>query len=175
MVRPRGGMVQGVDPLRKRALRRIGTVLCGRYTILRLVGVGGMAAVYAGQHRNGHSVAIKILHDRISTDLEADRLFRREALLANTVQHPGVVPVTDDDVSDDGCVFLVMPLLSGETLRSRWERSRRKLPLDEVVYVAHRVLETLAAAHAAKIVHRDVKPENFSSSTVAVFGCSISV
>jgi serine/threonine-protein kinase len=71
-----------------------------------------------------------------------------------------VLPVIDDDVTEDGYVFLVMPLLRGETLRARWERSGRRLPLEEVLVVAHRVLEALAAAHAAKIVHRDVKPDN---------------
>ena len=148
------------DPLASRALVRVGTTLSGRYRLMRLIGIGGMGAVYAGVHRNGYPVAIKILHDRLSSDPEIERLFRREALLANKVSHPGVVPVTDDDVSDDGCVFLVMPLLEGETLRRRWEHRDMQLPLDEVVTVAHAVLEILTAAHAAKIVHRDVKPDN---------------
>src|SRR5205814_3965262 len=73
---------------------------------------------------------------------------------------PAIVPVLDDDVADDGCVFLVMPLLTGETVRARWERLGRALPVDEVVSIAHGMLGALAAAHRAKIVHRDVKPEN---------------
>lgn len=52
-------MLARVEQLRERAARRVGTLLCGRYTLLSLIGVGGMAAVYAGQHRNGHRVAIK--------------------------------------------------------------------------------------------------------------------
>ncbi len=148
------------DLIARRALRRLGADLCGRYSILRLIGVGGMAAVYAGVHRNGHAVAIKILHERLSADPEIERLFRREAQLANKVGHPGVVPVIDDDVADDGCVFLVMPLLQGETLRARAERQGGRLPVEEVVVAAQAVLRILGAAHAKKIVHRDVKPEN---------------
>ncbi|MGO9711583.1 MAG: protein kinase domain-containing protein [Polyangiaceae bacterium] len=148
------------DPIRSRAERRIGSTLCGRYRIGRLIGIGGMAAVYASRHRNGHEVAIKILHERLSMDPESERLFRREALLSNQIRSPGIVPVIDDDVSEDGCVFLVMPLLEGETLRARAASSGGKLPIVEVVSVAHHVLSTLEKAHAAKIVHRDIKPEN---------------
>src|SRR5580704_5380135 len=98
------------DVLVRRAMRRLGVSLCGRYSLSRLIGLGGMAAVYAGVHRNGHAVAVKILHERLAEDPEIERLFRREAHLANTIDHPGIVPVIDDDVTDDGCVFLVMPL-----------------------------------------------------------------
>lgn len=148
------------DELASRALSRVGATLCGRYRLVRLVGVGGMAAVYAGLHRNGRTVAIKILHDRLSSDPEMERRFRREARLANTLDHPGVVPVTDDDVSEDGCFFLVMPLLVGETVRARAERLGGRLPIAEVLSIAHAVLDVLAQAHARKIVHRDIKPEN---------------
>jgi serine/threonine-protein kinase len=126
----------------------------------RLIGVGGMAAVYAGVHRNGHAVAIKILHETLSLDPEVERLFRREALLSNKVAHLSVVPVIDDDVAEDGCVFLVMPLLEGETVRARAERLGGKLPANEVGVVAFTVLGALSAAHAQRIVHRDIKPEN---------------
>ncbi|WXB10897.1 serine/threonine protein kinase [Pendulispora albinea] len=119
-----------------------------------------MSAVYAGVHRNGHPVAIKILHERLSADPVVERLFRREALVANTIQHPGVVPVTDDDVAEDGSTFLVMPLLSGENLRTRAARRGMILPLEEVLVVAHALLDVLQSAHAARIVHRDIKPDN---------------
>jgi serine/threonine protein kinase/Tfp pilus assembly protein PilF len=144
----------------RRATRRLGQSLAGRYSVLRLLGIGGTAAVYAGVHRNGHAVALKILHERLASDPEIERLFRREAQLANAIGHPGVVPIIDDDVTEDGCVFLVMPLLSGETLRARARRMGGTLPVEEVVAVAHALLEVLARAHARKIVHRDVKPEN---------------
>jgi serine/threonine-protein kinase len=91
-------------------------------------------------------------------DPEIERRFRREAQLANKVQHRGVVPVLDDDVAADGCTFLVMPLLEGQTLRDRWERAARRLPVEEVMAIE--LLSILTAAHAQKIVHRDIKPEN---------------
>ena len=120
-----------------------------------------MGAVYAGEQRDGRAVAIKILHEGLAWDPDIERRFRREAQLANEIGHPGVVPVIDHGVTDDGCVFLVMPLLEGETLGARAKRHEGgKLPLTEVVVVAHAVLGALGAAHAKKIVHRDVKPEN---------------
>jgi serine/threonine-protein kinase len=148
------------DEILSRARRRIGGTLCDRYSLSRLIGLGGMGAVYAGVHRNGHSVAVKILHERFAANPEIERLFRREAHLANSVGHPGVVPVIDDDVTEDGCIFLVMPLLRGETLRARALRLGKRLPLDEVLVAAGAILETLSAAHANRVVHRDIKPEN---------------
>jgi serine/threonine-protein kinase len=140
---------------------RVGRVLCNRYRLVRLIGVGGMGAVYAAVHnRNGHRVAVKVLHPALCADRESRRRFRREALVANHIGHPGALAVLDDDVAEDGSAFLVLPLLRGETLRARWERSGRKLPFPEVVAVVHGVLGVLAAAHAANVVHRDIKPEN---------------
>ena len=143
----------------RNALKRLGTSLCDRYHIVRLIGLGGMSAVFAGTHRNGHPVAIKTLHGRFA-DAETDSHIRREARLANKIRHPVVVPVLDDDVTEDGCVFLVMPLLQGETLRARAARSGGKLPPTEVVSIAHAVLGALESAHGLGIVHRDLKPEN---------------
>ena len=148
------------DRLAQRALRRLGSSLLGKYTLKRVIGIGGMAAVYAGVHRNGHSVAVKVLHERLASEPEIERLFRREAQLANRIAHPGVVPVIDDDVTEDGCIFLVMPLLEGETVRARAERDGGTLPLAEVMVIAHAALGALGAAHGEKIVHRDIKPEN---------------
>src|SRR5207249_3628419 len=125
-----------------RAQRRLGSCLRGRYTLSRLVGIGGMAAVYAGAHRNGHAVAIKVLHGRLAHDAEIERLFRHEAHLANRIDHPGVVPVIDDDLTDDGCAFLVMPMLKGETLRARAARHPRGLPIAEVIVVTGALLTT---------------------------------
>jgi serine/threonine-protein kinase len=139
---------------------RTGTTVCGRYRIGRLLGSGGMGAVYEGSHRNGHAVAIKFLHERLVGNEEAEGRFRREALLVNQLAHPAIVPVIDDDVAEDGCMFLVMPLLEGETVAARWVRHGRALPLAEGVAIGLAVLDALAVAHAANIVHRDIKPEN---------------
>ena len=154
-------MPRVADSLASRGLRRLGESLGERYRIDRLVGIGGMGAVYAGRDLGRATVAIKILHEGLAWDPEIERRFRREAQLANEIGHPRVVPVIDDGVTDDGCVFLVMPLLEGETLGARAKRHEgARLPLTDVVVVAHAVLGALEAAHAKRIVHRDVKPEN---------------
>ncbi|WP_394838675.1 protein kinase [Pendulispora rubella] len=149
----------------ERALARVGKVVQQKYVITRLVGVGGMAAVYAAKHRNGNRVAIKYLLDHFAGDNDVLNLFRREAYVANHVDHPGAVPVLDDDVDDEGAAFLIMPLLEGETLRARWERAGRRLSVGEVAVITADVLDVLAAAHAKGIVHRDIKPDNLFVTT----------
>src|SRR5262245_62598596 len=99
------------DPTLRRAEARIGKVLRDKWTIERLLGVGGMAAVYAGTHRNGKRGAIKILHLELSLDEDARRRFLQEGYAANRVEHPGAVSVLDDDVAEDGSVFLAMEVL----------------------------------------------------------------
>jgi serine/threonine-protein kinase len=148
------------DKLVARARARIGRVLREKWRLDELLGVGGMAAVYAGTHRNGRRVAVKLLHPELSVDREIRARFLREGYLANKLDHPGTVVVLDDDVTDDGAVFLVMELLEGETLAARIHRAGGRLPLGEVLAVADHVLDVLTVAHARGIVHRDLKPEN---------------
>jgi len=148
------------DPAVTRARARIGVVLQEKWTLDALLGVGGMAAVYAATHRNGKRVAVKMLHAELSHDEEVKRRFLQEGYAANTIQHEGAVSVLDDDVAADGSAFIVMELLEGETVEARWERSGRRLPVREVLAIVDQALEVLAAAHAKSVVHRDVKPEN---------------
>ena len=152
-------------PVHERALARVNATVQGKYRIDRLLGIGGMASVYAATHRNGHRVAIKFLLDHLSEDSDIYRLFSREAYVANQVGHPGAVPVLDDDLDDDGCPFLIMPLLEGETMRARWERANKRLQVAEVGVLMLDVLDVLAAAHAKGIVHRDTKPDNLFVTT----------
>jgi serine/threonine-protein kinase len=147
------------DDVGERARARLGTVLKGKWRLDSVLGIGGMACVYAATHRNQSRVAIKMLHPEIALHPEVTPRFLREGYVANAVDHPGTVKVLDDDVSEDGAPFLVMERLSGETLDARLERLGR-LPLEEVVWVADQVLDVLAAAHSRNIVHRDLKPEN---------------
>ncbi|MFT3768179.1 MAG: hypothetical protein QM820_22235 [Minicystis sp.] len=88
--------------LEGRAARRVGTTLRGKYRIERVVGAGGMATVYAAIHRNGHRVAIKMLHEELSIRGDTRARFLREGYVANMVGHAGAVRVIDDDVADDG-------------------------------------------------------------------------
>jgi serine/threonine protein kinase len=147
------------DDIEQRARQRIGTVLRGKYRLDRLLGMGGMGAVFAATHQNNRNrVAIKMLHVELSVNSEIRGRFLREGYLANGVEHAGVVRVLDDDVAEDGSVFLVLELLDGETLAHRLDRSTLTAP--DVTLSAIHLLEILAAAHAKGIVHRDIKPEN---------------
>jgi serine/threonine protein kinase len=147
-------------PPQDRAARRVGTVLKGKYGIERLLGVGGMATVYMAVHRNGRRIAIKLLHEELAIHGDVRARFVREGYVANAVGHEGAVRVFDDDITEDGAAFLVMELLEGETLSDRCQRRGGRLPCVEVLALAHRLLDVLAAAHARGIVHRDIKPEN---------------
>ncbi len=143
-----------------RATARLGQVLRGKYRLDRVLGVGGMAAVYAATHRNGMEVAVKILHADLASRPDIRARFLREGLAANALRHPGAVKVVDDDVSEDGSAFLVMELLRGEPLDAVWERCGRVLPMGTVLAIGSQLCDVLAAAHKAGIVHRDLKPQN---------------
>jgi serine/threonine-protein kinase len=145
------------------AQRRVGCVLDDKWTLERLLGVGGMAAVYAAKHRNGARAAIKVLHPELSRLKEVRERFLREGYAANRVEHAGAVRVLDDDVvasgPEAGTAYIVMELLEGESLQERIEHPP---PMSELEFlsIARSVLEVLEAAHARGVVHRDLKPEN---------------
>ena len=148
------------DPQATRARVRIGAVLQDKWTLESLIGVGGMAAVYAATHRNGKRVAVKMLHPEFCHDEEVRSRFLQEGYAANTIQHDGAVSVLDDDLAADGSAFIVMEMLEGETVEQRWERSGQRLPVGDVLWIADQLLDVLVAAHAKSVVHRDIKPEN---------------
>lgn len=144
---------------REQAAERVGSVLRGKYRLDALLDVGGMSAVYAATHRNGARAAIKLLHRALSEHDDVRERFLREGYAANKVGHPGAVQVIDDEISEDGAVFLVMELLEGESVDARLRRLG-PLAAFEVLAFAAPVLDVLAAAHGQGIVHRDVKPAN---------------
>jgi serine/threonine-protein kinase len=139
---------------------RIGSTFGDKWRLDALLGVGGMAAVYAATHRNGQRAALKILHAEFSSEREWRKRFLREGRVANAVGHEGAVQVLDDDVTSDGTVFLVLELLEGENLVARRRRLGGCLPEREVLWIGDQLLDVLAAAHARGIVHRDIKPAN---------------
>jgi serine/threonine-protein kinase len=147
------------DEQTRRAQMRVGQLVRGRWRLDTLLGVGGMAAVYAATHRNGKRVALKMLHNELSTNTEVRQRFVDEGYAANRVGHPGAVSVIDDDIAEDGSAFLVMDLLDGETVETRLHR-RGKLWPGEVLPITDALLDVLAAAHDKGIVHRDIKPDN---------------
>jgi serine/threonine-protein kinase len=145
--------------LRERTESRIGETASGRWTLLSVLGVGGTAAVYSARHNNGRLVAIKILHADLARDAGSRRRFLREAYAANRVRHPGAVQVLDDGEMMDGTPFLVLELLTGKSLSEFMHPGSRLDPV-EVIAIGAAILDVLAAAHDAGVIHRDVKPSN---------------
>jgi serine/threonine protein kinase len=139
---------------------RVGTTLCGKYRLDAVLGIGGMAAVYAATHRNHAELAIKILHSDFGADADVRTRFLREAYAANTVKHRSVVKIVDDDVAEDGSAFLVMERLKGIGVEELRLRCGGRLGLDAAIFIVTELLDALAAAHENGIVHRDVKPAN---------------
>jgi serine/threonine protein kinase len=139
---------------------RVGSVIKGKWKVDGLLGVGGMAAVYAASHRNGQRAALKILHADFAREKTICERFLREAYVSNKVNHSATVQVLDDDVTEQGEPFLIMELLEGETVRDAWKKSGRTMPVGRVLQICERVLDCLASCHAIKVIHRDLKPAN---------------
>ncbi len=136
-----------------------GTVLDGRYRLGAMIARGGMSTVYRGlDTRLDRPVAVKVMSPQYVADPTFLSRFEREARLAASLGHPGVVAMYDQG-QDGDLVFLVMELVDGGTLRDLI-RERGPLPVPVVLAVLDPLLDALAAAHAAGLVHRDVKPEN---------------
>lgn len=132
----------------------------GKYRIDSFIASGSMSNVYAATHRNGSRVALKIMHKDLARDTSVAERFRREGYFGNSVVHEGIVRAIDDDMTDDGCPFLVFDLLEGETLEQKRSRAGGRLPLRDVLDVGDAVLDILQAAHDHQILHRDLKPDN---------------
>ena len=137
----------------------IGTLLCNRFRLEEKIGSGGMSTVYrAFDETLERWVAIKVLHADMSQDEAQLERFRREARAAARLSHPHVVTVIDAG-EDDGRPFIVFEYVEGETLKDRIRRHGR-LPVAEAIAYAIEIGRGLMAAHAERIVHRDVKPQN---------------
>ncbi len=148
------------DDLDERCRSRVGSTVRQKWHLDRILGIGGMAAVYAASHRNGSTAALKILHPQYATVTALRERFLREAYIANKTGHEGIVKVTDDELDDDGSPYLVMELLDGQSVADRADAIGGRLPAHEAVWVGQQLLGVLDAAHAQGIVHRDIKPDN---------------
>ncbi len=138
----------------------VGKVLDGRYVIERRLGAGGMGVVYAGrQTAVNRPVAIKVLPAALSEDQIGVRRFMQEAQASSRLAHPHVVTIHDFGQTADGILYLVMELLSGETLRDVLRRTGA-MPIERAVRVATMMLDAMGDAHANGIVHRDLKSDN---------------
>ena len=131
----------------------------GSYRIARLLGEGGMGAVFEAIHEEiGRHAAIKVLHSQYAHDASVAHRFLNEARAVNVIQHPGVVEIYDLGRLADGTTYIVMEFLRGETLSARIQRRGGRMSLAEAVHLMRQVAAALTAAHKVGIVHRDLFP-----------------
>jgi eukaryotic-like serine/threonine-protein kinase len=147
--------VEQQDPL-------LGQQLGGKYTVVRLLGEGGMGAVYEGEQVLGttrRKVAVKTLHQHLSKDPKIQARFTREVGTLAALQHPNTIQVFDFGTTPDGILYIVMEFLQGKSLADTLEKEGAMLP-DRAGNIIRQVCGSLEEAHASDIVHRDLKPDN---------------
>ncbi|NLO16490.1 MAG: serine/threonine protein kinase, partial [Clostridiales bacterium] len=137
----------------------IGKRLADRYEILEKIGEGGMALVYRARDlRTGHDVAVKFLRPEFHDNPEFVSSFHREATAASKMSHHNIVNLLDVG-DDEHNLYIVIEHVDGKTLKEII-RERGKLPQDVACQIVIRILSALQHAHAAGIIHRDIKPQN---------------
>jgi formylglycine-generating enzyme required for sulfatase activity/tRNA A-37 threonylcarbamoyl transferase component Bud32 len=130
----------------------------GGYRVLRVLGRGGMGVVFLAEDLIGRRFALKVMNPHTAVETSRKRFLREARAAAALPAHAHIIPVHSSG-EDNGVPFLVMPLLSGETLDKRLEREGA-LPTSEAVRIGREIAEGLAVAHGAGLIHRDVKPSN---------------
>jgi serine/threonine-protein kinase len=137
----------------------LGVTISGRYRIERLIGEGGMGAVYQAEHVHMRKrLAIKVLHPEMSRLSEVVARFENEAMAASHIDHPNVATATDFGKLDDGSFFLVLEFIDGKSLRDAINDGR--IEVGRALHIMRQIAAALGRAHSLKIVHRDLKPEN---------------
>ena len=138
----------------------VGQLVDNKYRIIRLIGEGGMGAVFEGENvRINRRVAIKILHAAFTGNAEVMQRFEREAQAAGRIGNDHILEVLDLGILPDGDRYIIMEFLDGEPLSNRI-RGRGRLMPHELAPLMRQTLVGLGAAHAVGIVHRDLKPDN---------------
>jgi serine/threonine protein kinase len=146
------------EPRMQQDSHRTGDVIASKYVVERLLGRGGMGAVYVVQHQlTGKKLALKCLLPEHAADTELTARFLREAQAAGRIQHRHVVDVFDVG-QDDDLLYMVMPLLEGKPLSDLLKEGA--LNIEDVLGIVIRAMEGVSAAHSHGIVHRDLKPDN---------------
>jgi len=151
------------SPVESSQLTTLQQALVGLYRVEREIGRGGMGVVYRAERLDdGHLVALKVIRHELAAAVALDR-FHREIEVGSTIRHPRIVPVERSGSfrhpSGLDIPYYDMPLVEGESLRSRLDRDGA-LPLEDALRIIREIGEGLAEAHRAGVVHRDLKPEN---------------
>ncbi len=152
LVDTKGNQVN-VDPM-------LGRVIADKYRIEKLIGRGGMGAVYEGQHMLlDRRVAIKVLQQNMANDEQAATRFIREAKACARIEHPNAVTIYDFGVLQEGSAYLVMEFIKGYSLRQLMMQQKPLTP-EQIAEWMIQVCNVVEAAHQQGIIHRDLKPEN---------------
>jgi eukaryotic-like serine/threonine-protein kinase len=156
---------------------QLNEALAGRYRATRVLGEGGMATVYVAEDlRHQRTVAIKVLRPELVSMLGPER-FLTEIRVTAKLQHPHILPLFDSGEAE-GLLYYVMPLIQGESLRTRLDRERQ-LPVKAAIEIATAVASALDHAHRQGVIHRDIKPENIlmqdGAPLVADFGIALAM
>jgi len=155
----------------------VGRILAERYELIEKIAEGGMARVFRGRDIIlKRTVAVKVLKDQMTGDTAFIRRFEREAQAVAAISHPHIVNIYDVG-EEDGIYFMVMEYVDGNNLKEHI-REKGPLPAGEAVQIARQIAEALQQAHAAGVVHRDIKPQNILFSRdgkvkVSDFGIAI--
>ncbi len=137
----------------------VGKVFAERYELIEKIAEGGMARVYRGRDLLlKRTVAVKVLKDQMTGDAAFIRRFEREAQSAAALSHPHIVNIYDVGIEDD-TYYMVMEYVDGKNLKE-YIREKGRLPVHEALRIARQIAEALQQAHAAGVVHRDIKPQN---------------
>ncbi|MDB4960152.1 MAG: serine/threonine protein kinase [Myxococcales bacterium] len=146
-------MVERIDPLLKSVLDR-------RFHIDFRLAAGGFGAIYRATHiKSRHEVALKVLHPQLTTDAGVVARFRREGATMTTLRSPHTITAYELGEADDGTLYIVMELLTGESLFERF-RSQGRFEWKRMVKIMRAICRSLEEAHGLGIVHRDLKPTN---------------
>ncbi len=140
----------------------VGNNLEGRFQIISELGEGAMGKVYLAEHPVlGRQYAVKVLKETAAANKNLAERFRREAKIASRLDHPNIVVITDFGTMENGQLYLIMEYIDGESLRELLERIEpHRLPMTRSLELIRQLSDAIDAAHRAKIVHRDIKPDN---------------
>jgi serine/threonine-protein kinase len=142
------------------AAQLVGAVLNGRWKIVKLLGEGGMGAVYEADGTRGEGKrALKLLHPEFVKEPIITQRFFAEATTAQQLHHANIARVFEHATAEDGTPYLVMELLEGIPV-VRYVEDGKPMPPEQAAPIVHGVLQALTVAHTARIVHRDLKPDN---------------